>query len=350
MPSPYYYYVFPFGQNADDLTAIPTNAAVDGSVSYFAGWTDPYEFDLTTNPAALPIPRGQMNQLFFDITNNIQEYQQFGTPQWVVGNTVAYPIYSRVYYLGVVYESRIASNTNTPGTDSTWRIVSNNQQGVPVGAIIDFATPVPPAGYLACDGSAVNRTTYADLYSAIVNNQTGTLTNTMTSVTGLTDTSSFYVGMKIEGTGIPPGTIVATIPTSTSITISNPATASGPQSLFFYYWGNGDGSTTFNVPDARRRVAMGTGGSPSTDPLGIGNKVGQKGGEESHAQTINELASHNHNNTLTYSSVTGNQATAAQGGASAGQLGAIVNGFTGSSQAFNVIQPSMITFKAIKYI
>lgn len=128
-----HYYIYPFGQNADDLTAIPDAAAVDGSVSYFYGWTDPYEYNLITNPAALPIPRGQMNQLFFDITNNIQEYQQYGTPQWVVGNTVSYPIYARVYYLGLVYQSLISSNTNTPGTDLTWQVVST-------GNIINIST------------------------------------------------------------------------------------------------------------------------------------------------------------------------------------------------------------------
>lgn len=39
--------------------------------------------------------------------------------------------------------------------------------GAPVGAIIDYAGSTAPAGWLLCDGSAVNRTTYSDLFSAI---------------------------------------------------------------------------------------------------------------------------------------------------------------------------------------
>ena len=41
--------------------------------------------------------------------------------------------------------------------------------GVPVGMIMDFAgtSLTVPAGYLACDGSAVSRTTYADLFAVI---------------------------------------------------------------------------------------------------------------------------------------------------------------------------------------
>ena len=37
----------------------------------------------------------------------------------------------------------------------------------PAGALMPFAGAAAPAGYLACDGSAVSRTTYATLYAAI---------------------------------------------------------------------------------------------------------------------------------------------------------------------------------------
>ena len=41
------------------------------------------------------------------------------------------------------------------------------QNGVPVGTLIDYAGSTAPTGYLVCDGSAVSRTTYADLFSVI---------------------------------------------------------------------------------------------------------------------------------------------------------------------------------------
>jgi len=37
----------------------------------------------------------------------------------------------------------------------------------PIGAIINWAGTTPPAGYLACDGSALKRATYPDLFAAI---------------------------------------------------------------------------------------------------------------------------------------------------------------------------------------
>lgn len=38
---------------------------------------------------------------------------------------------------------------------------------VPIGAFIDYGGPTAPAGYLACDGQAVPRATYPDLYTAL---------------------------------------------------------------------------------------------------------------------------------------------------------------------------------------
>jgi len=65
---------------------------------------------------------------------------------------------------------------------------------MPCGAILDYAGPTPPPGWLACDGRQISRTTYSELFAAI-------------------------------GTA----------------------------------WGAGDGSTTFNLPPANGRAAIGAG-------------------------------------------------------------------------------------------
>jgi microcystin-dependent protein len=38
---------------------------------------------------------------------------------------------------------------------------------MPVGAILDYAGPIPPPGWLACDGRSISRTTYSELFQAI---------------------------------------------------------------------------------------------------------------------------------------------------------------------------------------
>lgn len=343
------YFPYAFGVSADDLTAIPDSAAIDGSVSYQDGWTQPYEYNLLTNPAALPIPRGQMNQLFYDITLNIKEYQEYGTPQWVVGNTVQYPIYARVYYSGAVYENQVSNNTVTPGTDSTWRTISGNVGGLPIGTIIDFGGAVVPVDFLACDGSAYSRSTYAALLAAIIFQSNGTTINGVNTLTGLTTTATLYVGAPIEGFGIPSGTTVASITSSTSITMSQNATASATVLVTFYSWGNGDGSTTFNVPDLRRRVCVGGAGTGSAV---LGNKVGQIGGEEAHMQQISEMPSHDHSGSgMIYQSFNaggGGTAAVETPGGNSGTYPVQVAA-QGGGVAFNIMQPSAITLKCIKY-
>ena len=42
-----------------------------------------------------------------------------------------------------------------------------NQRGIPVGTVVMFSASTPPAGYLKCDGAAVGRDTYPDLFAAI---------------------------------------------------------------------------------------------------------------------------------------------------------------------------------------
>lgn len=361
MPSPYLYYVYPFGQMADDLTAIPTLNPVDGSVSYQNGWTDPYELNLLTDPAALPVPRGQMNQLFFDITNNIQEYQQYGTPQWIsglvfnpIGPVNGYPIYARVYYSGQVYESQISNNTNTPGTDTTWVAVGGNIQGVVTGTVIDFAGPLAPSGYLACTGTpgsplTVSRTAYARLMSAITQIQSVTTTLSAT-VTGLTNaTTTMYVGMPIESANFPSGTTIQSITNSTTVVMNQAATIAGATTIQFFNWGNGDGSTTFTLPSLGYAGTMGAGGTPGTTSQAPGNMTGQYGGEAQHTQQVSELAAHNHPGSTVGASTDQTSGTHVQTSSISNVSGTLSIATSGSSTPFNVIGPTAIVNKCIKF-
>lgn len=60
-----------------------------------------------------------------------------------------------------------ATTDTTNATNITSGRLASAQGGIPAGALMDFAMPSAPTGWLACDGSAVSRTTYADLFAAI---------------------------------------------------------------------------------------------------------------------------------------------------------------------------------------
>ena len=173
---------------------------------------------------------------------------------------------------------------------TNWELESNSAAssgGLPIGTLIDFAGTSAPTDYLLCDGSAVNRTTYASLFSAI----------------GET-------------------------------------------------WGVGDGSTTFNIPDFRRRTAVGSGGTGTGT---LGNAVADVGGAEDVTLTTAQLPSHTHglsNGAFVNSRETGTDYTSGTNtirGTVNNTNTTSASGSAGSGNAHNNIQPSAIVLKCIKY-
>lgn len=166
--------------------------------------------------------------------------------------------------------------------------------GVPVGVMLDFGGTDAPEGYLLCDGSNVNRTTYAALFAVIGTN-----------------------------------------------------------------FGNGNGSTTFTLPDSRRRVAVGAGGTGTSE---LGNTVGSTGGSETHTLSEAEMPSHTHIQnahshpqrlaTGTISSgpniTAGTSPNALQNQNNTASATA-TNQNTGGGGAHNNMQPSLVVTKIIKY-
>lgn len=242
------------------------------------------------------------------------------------------------------------------------------------GMMMDFAGVTAPSGWLKADGSAISRTTYASLLGAVTFTQTGTTSNSNMVITGVADTSNMFIGMGLTGANIPLGATITAITVNTNITISVQPTVSATIPITFYPFGAGDSSTTFNVPDTRRRTTIGAGGAVvSNPPMGIGNQVGDTGGEELHTMTLAELVTHNHSLSLSGSidpnSVTrtthpttplvntfqtqstprdGTPTTSPIAGINANLILSGSIGNTGSDTPFNVMQPSLVVTKIIK--
>lgn len=152
------YFIDPFAISGDK-SAIPDASQPDGSVSYDQGFGPDYQLD-PADPSSLDVPRDQFNQFGFDITSNIQQYQQFGFPNFITssdngGSPFPYSKNASVRASdGNNYYSLIDTNTDTPPS-SNWALFSFVQTPEPTGVGKDFWGSSLPSGYVWANGTTI---------------------------------------------------------------------------------------------------------------------------------------------------------------------------------------------------
>lgn len=221
---------------------------------------------------------------------------------------------------------------------------------VPAGIMMPFAGTAAPSGWLLCYGQAVSRTTYATLFAAISTQfgigdgsttfnvpdmrgrvpagkddmggtaagvlnvvMNGTTTNGSATITGLSSTANLAVGMTVSGSTIPSGRTIASIVSSTSVTLNSGTSVTA-----------GTGSLRFGVVD--------------------GATLGAKGGAAVHTLSTDQMPAHSHDY------------TALSGGSDGGSFGVGDNGTysatavttVGGGRAHPIVQPTMVTNYLIK--
>lgn len=193
--------------------------------------------------------------------------------------------------------------TAPPGA-STGTLVGD---GNLVGTILPWGGIVAPNQYAFSYGQELNRVTYSDLLTAITIAANVICTNASNTLTGLSDTTQIPVGAAIELTCVPAGTTVVS-KTGSTVVLSNPSNISLNTVGTFFPYGNGNGSTTFNVPDLRDLVIAGRPNMGGTDRglltttyYGVNPAAtGARGGNQNHTLSVVELAAHTHpSSTLT---------------------------------------------------
>lgn len=141
---------------------------------------------------------------------------------------------------------------------------------VDIGTVLfTFATAPPSSKYLFAFGQAISRATYANFLTTSTITQSVTRTNGSPTLTGFTDTTQIPTGSvaPIEGSGVPTSTTIVSC-TSSTCTMSNNASSSGTANVTIFPNGNGDGSTTFNMPNCQDVVLAGRGNMSGT-PRGL---------------------------------------------------------------------------------
>lgn len=204
-----------------------------GSVNtYFAGtsipkttWQDPNQVTVNTNPIILNSS----------------------------GEAVIYGNGTYTEQVNDQYDNQIWSGLTTPPNTSSSTIVGD---GDVVGTIKPFAGIVPPNQYVFAYGQTLSRITYATLFSAITINTNVNCTASSPILSGIGDTTQIPIGAPIENACLSGATVISK--TSNTVTASsNSSTTQSAISTTFFPFGNGDGSTTFNLPDLRGYAVAG---------------------------------------------------------------------------------------------
>ena len=164
-----------------------------------------------------------------------------------------------------------------------------------VGTIKPWAGMTAPNQYVFTYGQELSRTTYAALFTAITSSQTVFCTSGNPILNGLSDTTNFWIGMTVELSCLAAGKGTVTAKTATTVTLAAAPNVTSNVTAVFFPWGNGNSSTTFNVPDFRGFAIAGNnnmGGTAnsvltttyfgSTNP----NSIGAAGGSQSNSVTL----------------------------------------------------------------
>lgn len=137
---------------------------------------------------------------------------------------------------------------------------------VPSGVEVNSAAINEPAGWYFEYGQTKTRAGDPLLMAAITASFTAT-TNGTAVLTGVSkDLRGLGVeGSVLEGTGIFTGSTIVSVDSATQITMNHVATNSATGgTVTAFPFGNGDGSTTFTLPDARDTVAVARGNMGGT--------------------------------------------------------------------------------------
>jgi len=136
-----------------------------------------------------------------------------------------------------------------------------------VGTIKPWAGMLAPNQYMFAYGEEVSRTTFSVLLTAMTSVQSIFCSSGSPTLTGFSDTTNFPIGAAVEVSCITAGFSTIVSKTPSTITLAVNAVISVNVDATVFPWGNGNHTTTFNLPDLRGYVVAGNnnmGGAAST--------------------------------------------------------------------------------------
>ena len=184
--------------------------------------------------------------------------------------------------------------------------------GVVPGLVSPYAGSTAPTGWLICDGSAVSRTTYADLYAVIADTYGEGDGSTTFNLPDLRGSVPIGYGQRIEtftfdgASGVDPSTDIITVTsnqwlqTGTAVALTGSSLPTGLSATTYYVIRQS--ATTIKLASTLANAVAGTAVNITADGSGTctltltltDRGLGDEGGEENHASKLSEIPAHAH--------------------------------------------------------
>lgn len=278
------------------------------------------KFKTTTGAASAAIPQGGSafvycdgaNNMFVGLSTSLRDVQWLGADGTIAAPGISFAtepgLGLRRVSAGVMALTVAGVDIITISGTAITVSPAATFSSVPSGTEANSAAIAEPAGWYFEFGQTKVRATDTPLMNAITQAFTATTNNTTTLSAVSADLRNLGLeGSVLEGTGIFTGATIVSITVNT-IVMSNAATnAAVGGTVRAFPYGNGDGSTTFNLPDARGSVAAGRGNMGGTDIAKLtvagsgidGTKLNATGGAETVTLNTTQIPAHTHANSLT---------------------------------------------------
>lgn len=120
--------------NEGDKTQISEAVEADNKVSMAAGYTPDYDRNLSNDPSAKAIGRGELNWLFNHLTSALLELQTLGFSRWDESGK-PYQMGAYVGYGSTIYVSQKDDNESTPSENEDWKVFKPFPTATDVGGV-----------------------------------------------------------------------------------------------------------------------------------------------------------------------------------------------------------------------
>ena len=217
-----------FDANGHPLSAGSVTFYVPNTSTLATTWKDPLQATPNTNPVLLDA--GGRAIIYGNGQYTEQVNDRFGNLIW----------------------SQLTNSTGTGGSGGGGTVGDGNL----VGTVLPWTGLIAPPNYLFANGQTILRSSYPLFLSTVTSAQAVFCTSGSPTLTGLGDTTQYPIGGAVEASCIPISTVIVS-KTATTITLNNNANVSVNTTATFFPFGDGNGVSTFNVPDFRGAVLPG---------------------------------------------------------------------------------------------